>query len=108
RVLQVLREGLAAGVAAVLSGDRSLFGGRIAPLVPQLWSLRLTDPADLMMAGLSRAQVPVSMPSGRAVRTSDGLVGQWAVIGDIADGAAQVSALRDLVAQSPPVPPGKG
>lgn len=108
RVLQVLREGLAAGVVAVLSGDRSLFGGRIAPLVPQLWSLRLTDPADLMMAGLSRAQVPVSMPSGRAVRTSDGLVGQWAVIGDIADGAAQVSALRDLVAQSPPVPPGKG
>jgi len=96
QVQQLLREGLGAGVVAVVTGDRSLLGGRIGPLLTDLWSLRLTDPADLLMAGLTRAQVPVRMPPGRAIRLRDGVVGQVAVVGEAAEGAAQVSALATV------------
>lgn len=108
QVLQVLREGLAVGVVAVVTGDRSLLAGRIAPLLGEMWSLRLTDPADLLMAGLTRAQVPVRMPPGRAVRLRDGVVGQVAVVGPAAEGAGQVAALSDIVAGCSPVPSGAG
>ncbi|WP_154402184.1 FtsK/SpoIIIE domain-containing protein [Ornithinimicrobium cavernae] len=96
QVLQLLREGLAVGLVAVLTGDRSLFSGRVSPLLNQLWSLRLTDPSDLLMAGLTRAQVPVRMPPGRVIRLRDGVVGQVAVVGPTTDGAAQVAALAGL------------
>lgn len=102
QVLQLLREGLAVGVVALITGDRSLLSGRIAPLVPEMWSLRLTDSSDLLMAGLTRAQVPVSMPPGRVIRLRDGVVGQVAVVGSSGEGAAQVSALTALVGQGPP------
>lgn len=108
QVLQVLREGLAVGVVAIVTGDRSLLAGRIAPLLGEMWSLRLTDPADLLMAGLTRAQVPVRMPPGRAVRLRDGVVGQVAVLGTTADGAGQVAALADLVAGLPTGAAGAG
>lgn len=108
QVLQVLREGLAVGVVAVVTGDRSLLAGRIAPLLGEMWSLRLTDPADLLMAGLTRSQVPVRMPPGRAVRLRDAVVGQVAVLGTAADGAEQVAALLHLVSGVPPVSAGDG
>nr|WP_281496865.1 FtsK/SpoIIIE domain-containing protein [Ornithinimicrobium sp. F0845] len=100
QVLQVLREGVGAGVVAVVTGDRSLLSGRIASLLPEMWSLRLTDPSDLLMAGLTRAQVPVSMPPGRVIRLRDGVVGQVAVVGASGEGAAQISALTEVVRAS--------
>ncbi|USQ75365.1 FtsK/SpoIIIE domain-containing protein [Ornithinimicrobium cryptoxanthini] len=100
QVTQLLREGLAVGVVALLTGDRTLLGGRIAPLVPQLWALRLTDPSDLLLAGLTRGQVPSRMPPGRVVRLRDGVVGQVATVGASAEGADQVTALDRLVRAS--------
>ncbi|WP_256839697.1 FtsK/SpoIIIE domain-containing protein [Ornithinimicrobium faecis] len=108
QVLQILREGLAVGVVAVVTGDRSLLAGRIAPLLGEMWSLRLTDPADLLMAGLTRSQVPGRMPPGRAVRLRDAVVGQVAVVGSAADGSEQVATLSQMVARVSPVPPGTG
>ena len=100
QVTQLLREGLAVGVVALLTGDRTLLTGRIASLVPQMWSLRLTDPSDLMLAGLTRGQVPARMPPGRVVRLRDGVVGQVATVGAGIEGAAQVTALGMLVEQA--------
>lgn len=97
RVLQVLREGLSVGIIALVTGDRSLLAGRIAPLLSEVWALRLTDPSDLLMAGLTRSQVPDRMPPGRAVRLRDGVLGQVGVVGGSADGADQVRALGRLV-----------
>lgn len=97
QALQLLREGVGVGVVAVVTGDRSLLSGRVSSLLPELWALRLTDPADLLMAGLTRAQVPVSMPPGRVVRLRDGVVGQVAVVGEAADGRSQLAALAALL-----------
>ncbi len=33
-------------MTGLLTGDRSLLGGRIGSLLPNVWSLRLTDPTD--------------------------------------------------------------
>ena len=97
QVTQVLREGLAVGVIALVTGDRTLLTGRVAPLLSEMWSLRLTDSADLLLVGLTRAQVPGRMPPGRVVRLRDGVVGQVATIGPASDGAAQLAALTTLV-----------
>lgn len=106
RALQVLREGLSVGIVALVTGDRSLLAGRIAPLLTEMWALRLTDPSDLLMAGLSRSQVPDRMPPGRAVRLRDGVLGQVGVVGGSADGADQVRTLRALVERCPQLPDG--
>lgn len=103
QMLQVLREGLSVGIVALVTGDRSLLAGRIAPLLSEMWALRFTDSSDLLMAGLTRSQLPGRMPSGRAVRLRDGVVGQVGVVGGSADGADQVTALAALV---PAVSPG--
>ena len=103
-VTQLLREGLAVGVVALLTGDRTLLGGRIAPLVPQMWALRLTDPSDLLLAGLTRGQVPSRMPPGRVIRLRDGVVGQVATVSADAEGATQVTALGRIVQESLDLP----
>ncbi|ANS80562.1 Cell division protein FtsK [Serinicoccus hydrothermalis] len=70
--LRVLREGPAVGVVALLSGDRSLLLGRVAPVLPTTWALRLNDPTDLLLTGLRPHQVPSSQPPGRLVGVRDG------------------------------------
>lgn len=75
-MLRILREGPTVGVVGLLSGDRSLLVGRLATLIPETWALRLHDPGDLLLTGLSARQVPREQPPGRVVRTRDGVVGQ--------------------------------
>lgn len=99
-LLSLLRDGPSVGLAAVLTGDRSLLTSRAAALVPQTWALRMTDPSDLMVAGLSRRQVPERMPPGRMVRLGDGVVAQAATVGAEPDGAAQVAWLARLAASA--------
>ncbi|GGK64309.1 FtsK/SpoIIIE domain-containing protein [Ornithinimicrobium pekingense] len=74
--LRVLRDGPAAGVVALLTGDRSLLLGTVASALPETWALRLNDRGDLALAGLRTHEVPTEQPPGRAVRTSDALVAQ--------------------------------
>lgn len=93
--VQLLRDGPAVGLVAMLAGDRTLLSGRVGALVPTVWCSRMTDPTDLMVAGLSRQQVPTAMPPGRVVRTRDGALAQVAVLGD-GSGAGQLAALRAL------------
>lgn len=76
QVLRLLRDGPAARVSVVLTGDRGLLIGAVASALTQTWVLPLHDPADLALTGLRAHQVPRDPPPGRAVRTRDGLLAQ--------------------------------
>ncbi len=95
-LLQVLRDGPAVGVVAMLTGDRSLLVGRLAALISTTWFSRTADPTDLMLVGLTRRQIPASMPPGRLVRASDGLVAQAATLGADGSVVSQLAALTEL------------
>jgi len=58
--------------------------------------LRLNDATDLLMAGIDTAAVPVHQPPGRALRVSDSVEMQLALLEDGAGGAAQAAALDAL------------
>ncbi len=96
-VTQILREGPSAGVVALLTGDRTLLTSRVAPLLGSTWCLRMSDPQDLLMTGLTRRQVPERMPPGRMIRLVDGTVAQAAVLGTEPAGEAQVRELGSLL-----------
>jgi S-DNA-T family DNA segregation ATPase FtsK/SpoIIIE len=63
-------------VAVAVSGDRSLLTGRVSAELPALWALRLHDPTDLALAGLTARNRPAHQPPGRVVSTRDGTVAQ--------------------------------
>ena len=94
---RLLCEGPGVGIVALIAGDRSLLSGRTAASLPTVWALRLTDPTDLMMAGLRREQIPVGMPPGRVIRLHDGMLAQVAVLSDDPAGSAQVTQVRALL-----------
>lgn len=75
-LLRLLREGPAAGVRCLVSGDRSLLLGRVAATLDQTWSLRLNDPSELTLSGVGRDRIPVDPPPGRVLRLPDGLLAQ--------------------------------
>ena len=74
----LLREGRAAGLRAVVAGDRALLTSRLTAVVPDRLLLRVTDPTDLLLAGLPGTSLAADPPPGRAIRTSDGAAIQLA------------------------------
>lgn len=86
---RVLREGPAAGVHAIVGGDRSLLISRVASFLPQTWALHMNDPTDLLLSGLSTKQIPSHQPPGRLIRTSDACLAQ--VVQTTAGSAPQVA-----------------
>ncbi|WP_182885484.1 FtsK/SpoIIIE domain-containing protein [Microbispora sp. H10885] len=97
-LLQLLREGPAVGLRAVVTADRSGLIGQISTVFDDRLVLRLADPADYGLAGLPVRNLPTSMPPGRALSVGDhGLVeSQVALLGDDPSGPAQVAVLQDL------------
>ena len=73
---RVLREGASVGVIMLVTGDRSLLLGRMATLLPETWALRLNDPADLLMTGLTAHEIPRHQPPGRLVSVRDRIEAQ--------------------------------
>ena len=67
QLLALLRDGSAAGLRAVITGDRGLLMGRVASLFSERLVLRLADPADAVLAGLHRSTTLDRVPAGRAV-----------------------------------------
>lgn len=98
-VLDLAREGGAAGIRLVVTGDRQILLGKLAGLVEDRLCLNLADPADYSIAGLDPRRIPASMPPGRAVITGLQAELQVAVPGESASGAAQTTALAKLAAQ---------
>ncbi|MFI6501436.1 FtsK/SpoIIIE domain-containing protein [Nonomuraea typhae] len=104
-VLQLLREGPAVGLRAVVTGDRSSLLGQISTVFDDRLILRLADPSDYALAGLPVKHLPAVMPPGRAVSTGEhGIVEtQIALLTDDPSGQAQVAALQSLSRSAPKV-----
>ncbi|WP_067129591.1 FtsK/SpoIIIE domain-containing protein [Microtetraspora malaysiensis] len=97
-LLQLLREGPAVGLRAIVTSDRSGLLGQISTVFEDRLVLRLADPADYGLAGLPVKDLPSSLPPGRALSLGEnGLVeSQIALLADDPSGPAQVAALQAL------------
>ncbi|MGN9783549.1 FtsK/SpoIIIE domain-containing protein [Nonomuraea sp. ZG12] len=107
-LMQLLREGPAVGLRAVVTGDRSCLLGQISTLFDNRLLLRLTDPTDYGLAGFPLKGLPTSIPPGRALSLGqNGIVEhQIALLSPDPAGPAQVAALQSLArAASSPVTP---
>ncbi|MCF6468045.1 cell division protein FtsK [Nonomuraea sp. MG754425] len=105
-LLQLLREGPAVGLRAVVSGDRSGLMGQVSTVFDDRLLLRLSDSADYGLAGFPLKGLPASMPAGRALSMGEhGIVEHHiALLAADPSGPAQVAALQSLArsAASPP------
>jgi S-DNA-T family DNA segregation ATPase FtsK/SpoIIIE len=97
---RLFRDGLAAGIRVVATGDRSLLTGRLASQAENKIVLRLADPADYTLAGVTARSVPRRMPSGRGLRLPGADLLHVAVLAGEPQGTAQNRALRELAAYS--------
>ncbi|MGW7479233.1 FtsK/SpoIIIE domain-containing protein [Nonomuraea muscovyensis] len=97
-LLQLLREGPAVGLRAVVTGDRSCLLGQVSTVFEDRLILRLADSADYGLAGLPLKELPSSMPPGRALSVGEhGIVeSQIALLADDPAGPAQVAALQSM------------
>jgi DNA segregation ATPase FtsK/SpoIIIE, S-DNA-T family len=96
--LQLLREGAAVGLRAVVTTDRHALTGHAGTAFERRMLLRLTDPGDSALAGISERSLPGDQPPGRIVieGTPDPLEAQVALLDADSSGPAQAAALRRL------------
>ncbi|MEO3808797.1 FtsK/SpoIIIE domain-containing protein [Sphaerisporangium sp. B11E5] len=97
-LMQLLREGPAVGLRAVVTADRSGLLGQISTLFEDRLIMRLADPSDYGLAGLPARGLPSVMPPGRALSvTEQGVVeSQIALLAEDPSGPAQVAELQSL------------
>lgn len=105
-LMQLLREGPAVGLRAVVTGDRSCLLGQVSTLFEDRLLLRLADLADYGLAGLPIKDLPTSIPPGRALTMGEhGIVSsQIALLTNDPSGPSQVATLQHL-ARAVPEPP---
>jgi DNA segregation ATPase FtsK/SpoIIIE, S-DNA-T family len=112
RFLALLRDGASVGIHFVLVGDRVLGSSRYASTTEDKLVLRMNDASDWSMFGIRVKDVPEAIPAGRALRPSDAVEVQIAVLptGATPDtsGAGQASAIgaiaEDLTRRDAAVP----
>ncbi|MGA4990513.1 FtsK/SpoIIIE domain-containing protein [Nonomuraea bangladeshensis] len=104
-LLQLLREGPAVGLRAVITSDRSGLLGQVSTVFDDRLLLRLSDSADYGLAGFPLKGLPSSVPPGRALSLGDhGIVEHHiALLSPDPAGPAQVAALQAL-ARAVPAP----
>ncbi|MFN2540037.1 MAG: FtsK/SpoIIIE domain-containing protein [Mycobacteriales bacterium] len=95
-LLRLVREGLAAGLRVVVTGDRAALLGKLSHAIEDTVVLRLAERSDYALVGLSPRQLPDQVGDGRAFRATSGVELQVALLCDDPSGAAQASALRAL------------
>jgi DNA segregation ATPase FtsK/SpoIIIE, S-DNA-T family len=98
-VLALLREGAQVGMHLVVTGDRSLLGGRLAAATEHRICLPLADRSDVALLGLDPRRLPARQGPGRAVRAGPGGAAvelQVALLDDDPSGQAQAAALARL------------
>jgi S-DNA-T family DNA segregation ATPase FtsK/SpoIIIE len=97
---QIIRDGLAAGIRVVLTGDRTLLTGRLGALAEQKIVLRMADRTDFTLAGLHARTIPKDMPNGRGFHLPSGDLLQVAVLSAQAQGSTENQVLRELARRS--------
>jgi S-DNA-T family DNA segregation ATPase FtsK/SpoIIIE len=95
----LLRASAAARINVAVAGDRSLLTPRFAGAFGERVLLRLADRNDFTLAGIRERDVPVNLPPGRGVRTSDGAVVQLAHAGDAPDLDAARQSIDSITAR---------
>ena len=98
---RLMRDGLAAGIRFVVTGDRRLLTGRLSELAASKIVLRLADRSDYLVAGLRGKVIPDDMPAGRGFMVPGEDAVQVAVLTGQAQGAAENRMLRELTAAAP-------
>ncbi|PRY51828.1 S-DNA-T family DNA segregation ATPase FtsK/SpoIIIE [Geodermatophilus tzadiensis] len=78
-LLRLVRDGAAAGLTCVLTGDRAVPGGRLAAAAGTRLVLPLPDRADYAVAGVPVRAVPAERPPGRALLGEQALECQLAL-----------------------------
>ncbi|MEU0565523.1 FtsK/SpoIIIE domain-containing protein [Nonomuraea sp. NPDC005983] len=107
-LLQLLREGPAVGLRAVVTGDRSCLLGQVSTVFDDRLILRLADSSDYGLANFPIKELPSFMPPGRALSMGEhGIVeSQIALLADDPSGPAQVAALQSLARAASAAPAG--
>jgi S-DNA-T family DNA segregation ATPase FtsK/SpoIIIE len=101
-LLQILREGSAVGLRAVVTTDRAALTGQVGAVFRQRMILRLTDPDDSALADIPTRSLPAHHPAGRVIFDAkpNPLEAQIAMLDRDPSGLAQARALRQLAATS--------
>ncbi|WP_030907658.1 FtsK/SpoIIIE domain-containing protein [Streptosporangium amethystogenes] len=104
-LMQLLREGPAVGLRAVVTGDRSVLLGQISTVFDDRLILRLADPSDYGLAGLPVKDLPATLAPGRALSVGEygTTESQIALLCDDPSGPAQVAALQALARSAPEI-----
>ena len=98
QVEQLMRDGVAAGLRFVVTGDRRLLTGRLAELAADKLVLRLADRNDYLVAGLRPGAVPGTLPPGRGFMLPGADSVHVAALTAQAEGTAENRVLRELAA----------
>ena len=101
-LLQVLREGSAVGLRAVVTTDRAAMLGQIGTVFGHRMMFRLTDRSDSSFAEIKERALPAHQPDGRLMfgAKPNPLEAQVALLDPDPTGLAQVGALRQIAAQA--------
>ena len=101
-LLQVLREGSAVGLRAVVTTDRAALLGQIGTVFGRRMIFRLTDRSDCALAEIRERSLPAHQPDGRRMfyAKPNPLEAQVALLDPDPAGLAQVSALRRIAADA--------
>ncbi|HEY3732539.1 MAG TPA: FtsK/SpoIIIE domain-containing protein, partial [Streptosporangiaceae bacterium] len=97
-LLQVLREGSAVGLRAVVTTDRAALLGQVGTVFGHRMIFRLTDRSDSSLAEIRERALPAHQPDGRLMfgAKPNPLEAQVALLDPDPTGLAQVSALRQI------------
>jgi S-DNA-T family DNA segregation ATPase FtsK/SpoIIIE len=101
-LLQILREGSAVGLRAVVTTDRAGLTGQVGAVFRERMILRLTDADDSALADIATRSLPAHHPEGRVMFSEKPhpLEAQVAMLDRDPSGLAQARALRQLAAES--------
>jgi S-DNA-T family DNA segregation ATPase FtsK/SpoIIIE len=104
-VLQrLVREGGAAGLRLVLTGDRGVLTSRVGAAISDRLLLRFADPGDYGLAGVPARMVPVAMSPGRGLLADGAVEAQVALLDPDPSGPTQQAALAAIAAASSSAP----
>lgn len=101
KVMRILREGPANGIALVVTGDRAIVGDRIAGAINSQYILPLRDVSDYRAAGIMIKELPEHLPPGRALYGPEGHELQMVLACKDSSGDGQhrhVQAITEMVA----------
>ena len=98
-ITRILSERASAGMHLVMTGDRSLLGGRISTLCEEKLAFKLPDKEDYALIGLRPRDLPDHIPPGRAFHAGSGSEMQVSLLGPDASGPGQAAALQAVAVQ---------